>query len=119
MTAKHTVLVLPFTERVLDDPNPILSLVYEVTQQSSESCTILFSPTSREKDLGLYTKLKAEPRKYWDTLQKFLGKIYATLSAAQWSVGKVLLDVEIGFEGYALEQRFGGKEVMMYNIHGE
>lgn len=115
MTAEHTVLVLPFTRSILADPTPILNLVYKTTQESRESCTVLFStPSSARRDL--YTTLKAEPRKYWDTFQKFLGRVYATLSAAQWGVGRVLMNVEVGFEGYDLQTRFGGKQVKVINL---
>ena len=115
MTAQHTVLVLPFTPSILVDPTPVLQLVYKTTQESRESCTVLFStPASAGRDL--YTTLKAEPRKYWETFQKFLGRIYATLSAAQWVVGRVLMDVEVGFEGYDLQKRFGGNQVKVINL---
>ena len=115
MTAEHTVLILPFTPSILADPAPILQLVYKTTQESTASCTVLFStPSSSGRDL--YTRLKAEPRKHWDTFQKFLGRIYATLSAAQWGVGRVLLDVEVGFEGYDLKKRFEGKKVKVINL---
>jgi len=117
MTVEHAVLILPFTPGLLADPTPILHLVYKSTQESRESCTILFSTPSPRGDL--YAKLKAEPRKYWHTFQKFLGRVYATLSAAQWSVGRVLMDVEVGFEGYDLQKRFGGKKVKVVNLRGE
>lgn len=118
MTAKHTVLLLPFTRDILEDPSQILSLVYKTTQESVESCTVLFStPQSSRGDL--YTTLGSDPRTYWDTFQKFLGKVYATLSAAQWAAGKVLLDVEVGFEGYDLARRFSGKDVKVINLRGE
>jgi pantetheine-phosphate adenylyltransferase len=114
MTAEHTVLVLPFTSSLLADPTPILHLVYKTTTESKESCTILFSTPSSSRDL--YAMLQAEPRMYWHTFQKFLGRVYATLSAAQWSVGRVLMDVEVGFEGYDLQKRFGGKKVKVINL---
>jgi pantetheine-phosphate adenylyltransferase len=118
MTAGHTVLILPFIPSILADPTPILHLVYKTTQESSQSCTILFSTPSTPTG-GIYSVLKAEPRKYWHTFQKFLGRVYATLSAAQWSVGMVLMDVEVGFEGYDLQQRFGGKKVKVINLRCE
>jgi pantetheine-phosphate adenylyltransferase len=118
MTAEHTVLILPFTPSILADPSPILHLVYRTTQDSKASCTILFSTPSTPTG-DIYSVLKAEPRKYWHTFQKFLGRVYATLSAAQWSVGRVLMDVEVGFEGYDLQQRFGGKKVKVINLRCE
>ena len=117
-TYTHTVFVLPFNTQILDDPTPILPLIYRVTRESIESCTILFStPTPNQGDL--YTVLRASPKKYWHPFQSFLGKVYATLSAAQWSVGRVLMDVEVGFEGYDLQSRFGGREVRVVNLDGE
>jgi len=117
-TYTHTVLILPFTTQILDDPTLILPLIYRVTRESIESCTILFStPTPNQGDL--YTVLKVSPKKYWHPFQSFLGKVYATLSAAQWSVGRVLMDVEVGFEGYDLQSRFGGREVRVVNLDGE
>jgi pantetheine-phosphate adenylyltransferase len=118
MTTEHTVLVLPFTPSILADPTPILHLVYKTTQESRESCTILFSTPSTPSG-DIYSILKAEPRRYWQIFQKFLGRVYATLSAAQWSVGRVLLDVEVGFEGYDLPKRFGGKKVKVVNLRCE
>lgn len=116
-TYTHTLLVLPFTTQILDDPTSILPLIYRVTRESLKSCTILFStPTPNQGDL--YTILRASPKKYWDNFQRFLGKVYATLSAAQWSVGRVLMDVEVGFEGYDSQSRSGGKQVRVVNLDG-
>jgi pantetheine-phosphate adenylyltransferase len=115
MTTEHTVLILPFTPDLLADPTPILHLVYKTTQKTCQSCTILFSTPSTPTG-DIYSVLKAKPRNYWHTFQKFLGRVYATLSAAQWSVGRVLMDVEVGFEGYDVQKRFGGKKVKVVNL---
>lgn len=113
--SEHTVLILPFNTQFLQDPTPVLPLIYRATQESQESCTILFSSPVGD----LYKTLRESPRKYWDTFQRFLGKVYATLSAVQWGVGRVSMDVEVGFEGYDLHTRFAGKEVRVIHLSGK
>jgi hypothetical protein len=117
MTNNHTVLVLPFTSSILSDPHPILHTIHQQVINSIESCTVLFStprPGGGEVGSGdeqLYITLRRSPKKYWDVFQRFLGKVYATMAAAQWRVGRVLMDVEIGFDGgMDLEKRFKGEE---------
>jgi hypothetical protein len=111
MAHKHTVLVLPFTTSILNNPEDILPFVYSVTTKSVESCTVLFSTPSQSGG-DLYQTIRQLPKKYWDTFQRFLGKLYGTMGAAQWIVGRVLMDVEVLFEGMelGLEQRLGGRK---------
>ena len=112
MTAhRHTVLVLPFTPSILRDPARLLPAIYKVTTESVESCTILFSTPSQSGGTeDLYTTIRKSPRKYWSVFQRFLGKVYGTLGAAQWRAGRVLMDVEVLFEGMDIQMRFEGKE---------
>jgi hypothetical protein len=113
MAHKHTVLVLPFTTSNLNNPEGILPSIYSITTKSVESCTVLFSTPCHSGGTGdLYKTIRTSPKKYWDTFQRFLGKVYGTMGAAQWSVGKVLMDVEVLFEGMdsGLEMRLAGKK---------
>lgn len=112
MTAhRHTVLVLPFTPSILNDPARLLPTIYKVTTESVKSCTILFSTPSQSGGTeDLYNTIRKSPRKYWDAFQRFLGKVYGTLGAAQWRAGRVLMDVEVLFEGMDIQMKFEGKK---------
>lgn len=102
MESKHTFLVLPFTPTLLSDPSSLLPAIYGAALHSSLSCTIIFSSpssSSSSSDDQLYTQLRKSPRQSWTVFQIFLGKVYATLAAGQWRAGKVLMDVEVHFEG--------------------
>lgn len=112
MTAhRHTVLVLPFTPSTLNNPAHLLPLIYKVTTESVESCTILFSTPSQSGGTeDLYNTIRKSPRKYWSVFQRFLGKVYGSMGAAQWRAGRVLMDVEVLFEGLDIQMRFGGKK---------
>ena len=108
---KHTVLVLPFTPSILNDPARLLPTIYKVTTESGESCTILFSTPSQSGGTeDLYNTIRKSPRKYWSVFQRLLGKVYGTLGAAQWRAERVLMDVEVLFEGMDIQMKFEGKE---------
>jgi len=60
--------------------------------------TVLFSTPSSQGE-QLYPLLRSNATANWDDFQAFLGKVYACLAAAQWTAGKVLMDVEVAFGG--------------------
>lgn len=107
--ADHTVLLLPFTEDTYTNVHPLLPLIFQTLTHSSYSAlTAIFStPSSAEATDStpsqpidqLYTQLRKDPVAHWTKFQTFLGKIYATLAAAQWRSGRVLMDVEVRFVG--------------------
>jgi hypothetical protein len=111
----HTCLILPFTHATYTDPSPLLHTIYQVLAQSSlQSLTLIFStpppsqntsPALPMHDLAraqheqLYATLVRSPTAHWARFQGFLGTVYATMAAAQWSSGKVLMEVEVHYEG--------------------
>lgn len=97
MEVKHTFVVLPFTSAILQNPATLLSVIYRAAKNSLESCTVIFS--SPGGSTQFYANLRETPRRHWQGLQTFLGKVYASLAAGQWSVGRVLMDVEVHFDG--------------------
>lgn len=112
MASKHTFVVLPLTSELLSDPSTILPAIYGAALHSAASCTIIFSSPSpfgssssnsnsksNDENDQLYTELRKSPRPNWTAFQTFLGKVYATLAAGQWRAGKVLMDVEVHFQG--------------------
>ena len=94
--ANHTILTLPFIPELYNDPSTVLPLVASAVQASSDSVLILFSSPAHDQ---LYSKLKHDPRANWSNFQVFLGNIYSALSTAQWETQKILLIVEVYFEG--------------------
>lgn len=40
-------------------------------------------------------------------MQSFLGGLYATLAAAQWACGRVLMDVEVAFDSQTVSRNSG------------
>lgn len=97
MTAKNTVLILPFTSGILRDPSALLPVIFEAAQEPTESLTVVFSTPGPGKQL--YTELRAAPKAHFEELQRFLGKVYAALAAGQWTANRVLLSVEVRFDG--------------------
>ena len=105
-TTDHVVLLLPFTPATLNDPAPLLPIISRAVKETqSRSLLVLFSTPLDDSQAGtsshgqLYAQLRANPSVNFELFQRFLGKIYATLAAAQWSCGKVLMNVEVAFEG--------------------
>ncbi|WWC61147.1 uncharacterized protein I303_103726 [Kwoniella dejecticola CBS 10117] len=117
----HSILLAPFTPEILLDPSGVVSTLLDVLPKSSlKSFTVLFttpdpscshtsstsiphtssntSSSSRSCD-QLYTLLQESPTSNFAVFQSFLGKIYAGLATAQLSAGRVLMDVEIHFDG--------------------
>lgn len=97
MEIKHTFVVLPFTSDVLSDPSSLLPAIYHSALHSTQSCTVIFSSPSPQ--LQLYGQLRKHPRRHWAEFQTFLGKVYAVLAAGQWRAERVLMDVEVHFQG--------------------
>ncbi|KAK6902893.1 hypothetical protein I203_108153 [Kwoniella mangroviensis CBS 8507] len=94
----HTILLLPFTPSTLSDPSHVVSVILDILPKSStQSFTVLFTTPSSHPQL--YTTIKRSPAKNFKLLQTFLGRIYAALATAQLIAGKVLMDVEIHFNG--------------------
>ena len=98
METKHTFVVLPFTPDILVDPSKLLPVIYRAALHSTESCTIIFSSPCSD-NTQLYARLRKSPGRNWAQFQSFLGKVYAALSAGQWMSGRVLMDVEVRFDG--------------------
>ena len=94
--AGSTVLILPFTLSTLLHPEPLLPIITQAIHCSSKSLLVILSTQSGEQ---LYATLHRNPKTNWVRLQRFLGKIYAPMVTAQWAVGRVLMDVEVRFEG--------------------
>ncbi|ORY33770.1 hypothetical protein BCR39DRAFT_519164 [Naematelia encephala] len=95
---RHTVLVLPFTTYVFTNPTILLPVIFATLAHSSyDSLTVVFS--SPPEPAQLYSLLKADAVTHWEAFQEFLGKVYATLAAAQWRSGRVLMNVEVHFDG--------------------
>ncbi|WWD01437.1 hypothetical protein V866_008381 [Kwoniella sp. B9012] len=94
----HIILFLPFTPSTLSDPSHVVSIILDILPRSStQSFTVLFTtPGSHQQ---LYTTLKQSPSRNFKLLQTFLGRIYAGLATAQLIAGRVLMDVEIHFDG--------------------
>jgi hypothetical protein len=105
----HTVLILPFTAQTYANPEPFFPAVFNTLKYSSfRSLTILCS-TPLEDDAGaqLYDTLRNDPRSHWKGMQRLLGGLYATLAAAQWACGRVLMDVEVAFDTHDRTHRKG------------
>jgi hypothetical protein len=100
MATRHT-LVLPFTSATYPNPAPVLSTIYRTLVALPATAThfdIHFS-TPRVEGQQLYLQLLRSPEHHWQGFQTFLGKVYACLAAAQWTAGRVLLEVEVSFGG--------------------
>ncbi|WRT67099.1 uncharacterized protein IL334_004065 [Kwoniella shivajii] len=113
----HTILILPFTHSLLLSPETLISTILSTLPTSSKkSFTVVFtSPTSPQ----LYGSLLQTPVKHFDIFQSFLGRIYAALATAQLNAGRVLMDVEVHFDGENgpwAEKLFHGREVEDYQI---
>ncbi|WVQ71610.1 hypothetical protein IAR50_001150 [Cryptococcus sp. DSM 104548] len=112
-TADHVILLLPFTPALFSNPQPIVPLILDILPASAtKSFTVFFStpkgvlpneqsliPGTGPGQEQLYSLLQRSPRESFAGLQSFLGAIYTALWTAQWKCGKVLLDVEVHFEG--------------------
>ncbi|WVW83134.1 hypothetical protein I302_105152 [Kwoniella bestiolae CBS 10118] len=105
---EHSILILPFTSSILSDPTEAISTILDTLPRSAiKSFTVLFTtppPASsssydRQQNEQLYAMLKRSPTKNFRILQSFLGRIYAALATAQLAAGKVLMDVEVHFDG--------------------
>ena len=104
-------LVIPFSSATYPDPSPVLSTIYRTLVSlpaTSTNLTVLFSTPSAHGP-QLYPKLRSNAVDNWADFQSFLGKVYACLAAAQWTAGKILMDVEVAFEG---EPQTGHGETM-------
>jgi hypothetical protein len=119
---RDLILLLPFTQALLESPRPILSLIYSSLRrhQSLDSLLVYFSSpcaphasfdgdtpadVDSESSKGqLYDQLRSRPRATWVAFQRFLSVIYSTLAAAQWEGanegdGRIHVRVDVGFEG--------------------
>ena len=116
--AEHTLLVLPFTASIYFDPSPLLSPISKIVHASTHSALLLFSTPYDEQ---LYTTLRRDPRATFDEFQRFLGINYAALAEAQWEAGKVLMDVEVRFEGENgnWEDKLGKRSWQIVKLTGE
>lgn len=94
--ADHTLLILPFLEETYLNPSPFLPIIQQAVQSSSTSVLVIFSTPGTEQ---LYDSLRKNPQASWDGLQRLLGTMYGSLAGAQWASGRVLMDVEVRFEG--------------------
>lgn len=94
--ADYTYLILPFTELTFTNPSSLLPLISKTIHATKRSLLVIFSSPSNEQ---LYATLRRDPRASWHGFQRFLGQVYGALAAAQWDAGKVLLDIEVAFEG--------------------
>ncbi|RXK36701.1 hypothetical protein M231_06008 [Tremella mesenterica] len=94
--AQQLSLVLPFTKNLLYDPSPLYPTLYNTFVQAVDiaSFTVIFTSPGIEE---LYDVLQLDARRHWSDFQSFLGKVYATLGAAQWRSRKVLLPVDVLF----------------------
>jgi hypothetical protein len=94
----HLLLILPFTQTTLLNPSTFIPPLLElVVDYSLKSIVVYFSsPKDHEQ---LYSRLENNARDSWSTFQHFLGVVYSALAAAQWQCGKVLLNVEVHFDG--------------------
>nr|ODN99641.1 pantetheine-phosphate adenylyltransferase [Cryptococcus depauperatus CBS 7855] len=109
----HTILILPFTPSLMKEASPYYSLILDILPKSaSKSFTVFFSTprnastlekistlTATRQEEQFYSTLYRSPQSTFSTLQTFLGGIYSALWTAQWKCGRVLLDVEVHFEG--------------------
>ncbi|WWC69483.1 uncharacterized protein I206_103424 [Kwoniella pini CBS 10737] len=98
----HTILLAPFTLDILQDPSNIISIILDVLPKSSlKSFTVIFTSPSSSTTVQeqLYKRLKESPVLNFSIFQSFLGKVYAGLATSQLSIGKILMDVEIHFDG--------------------
>ncbi|WWC90072.1 uncharacterized protein L201_005005 [Kwoniella dendrophila CBS 6074] len=100
----HSILLLPFTTSILSDPSEIISTILNTLPKSSkESFTIILTTppqiTNKNDQEQLYTKLLLSPKAHFETFQTFLGRIYSALATAQSNAGKILMDVEVHFDG--------------------
>lgn len=96
------LLVLPFTPGLLRNPLPLLPIVYKAAHHARNSLTVLFSTPQEEgipKPRQMYYILRRSPKTHFAALQSFLGKVYSALAAGQWAAGRVLLEVEVRFDG--------------------
>ncbi|WVQ70127.1 uncharacterized protein L199_008352 [Kwoniella botswanensis] len=94
----HTILLLPFAPSTLSDPSHVVSVILDILPKSStQSFTVLFTTPSSHQQL--YTTLKRSASRNFKLLQTFLGRIYASLATAQLIAGRVLMNVEIHFDG--------------------
>ncbi|ODO03418.1 pantetheine-phosphate adenylyltransferase [Cryptococcus wingfieldii CBS 7118] len=112
-TADHIILCLPLTPALFTAPQPLVALILDILPPSaSKSFTVFFStpkgalanaqsliPGKGSDQEQLYSLLQRSPKESFAGLQSFLGAIYTALWTAQWKCGKVLLDVEVHFEG--------------------
>lgn len=121
----HIILLLPFTLSTYQNPTPLLPIIHQtLTHSSLKSLTVIFLTPDATSPDQLYTQLRKNPVKHWHGFQIFLGKVYATLAAAQWACSRVLMDVEIRFEGedggWAEKLRKGGSsEFQVISSNGE
>lgn len=97
MAARNLALILPFTPGILKDLSALLPIIFEAAQLPTESLTVVFSTPGSETQL--YAELRKAPKAHFEELQVFLGKVYAALAAGQWTANRVLLEVEVRFDG--------------------
>ncbi|KAK8869854.1 hypothetical protein IAR55_000422 [Kwoniella newhampshirensis] len=71
----------------------------ETSSPTPGSSCRLASAASEEPQHQLYALIRNSPREYFQQFQVFLGKIYAASAAAQWRAGRVMMDVEVHFDG--------------------
>lgn len=93
---EHILLVLPFTTGLLRDPSSLLGVVFTAAQHATKTVTVAFVTPGEEQ---LYPSLLAAPKAHWDKLQHFLGKVYSALAAGHWAADRILVDVEVRFQG--------------------
>jgi pantetheine-phosphate adenylyltransferase len=93
----NVLLVLPFTAGLLRDPSALLRLLFHTAERATSTVSVVF--TTPGSGAQLYSALRAAPRKHFDALQNFLAEVYAALAAGHWAAGRVLVDVEVHFDG--------------------
>lgn len=98
---EHALLLLPFTPALLADPAPVLPTLFLAAQRAAtRTLTVVFStPAACHDGRQVYVSLREAPRVHWAAFGAFLGRAYSALAAGQWAADRVLLDVEVRFDG--------------------
>lgn len=119
--SRTVTLLLPLTASTYTNPSPLLPTIYRTLSTLPAGIThfdVLFI-TPNASVSQIYAQIRSNPTKNWDSLQAFLGKVYACLAAAQWTCGRVLLEVEVAFEGEVSSTRQQGKKEEYIILEGE
>ncbi|CDZ97084.1 Predicted nucleotidyltransferase [Phaffia rhodozyma] len=79
----------------IQSPSVYLHSVRQASLQTTKALTIYFTGPLFSSS----SNLKLDPSIQWDTLQSFLGKIYGEAVRTAQSLGRVLWDIDVLFEG--------------------